>query len=90
KGESHAGNRRNYVPSTNLRIIILGAENYSELFSDVALPDHELLEIHYSRISLHRHAVLQVRGASQLVERFHKSFRQPCLRSRFYSLQVLV
>jgi hypothetical protein len=33
---------------------MLDAEHYSELFADVALPKHELLEIHSSKISLRR------------------------------------
>jgi hypothetical protein len=32
---------------------MLAAEHYSELFTDVALPKNELLEIHRSKISLH-------------------------------------
>jgi hypothetical protein len=32
---------------------MLGAEHYPTLFSDVAMPKHELLEIHRSKTSLH-------------------------------------
>ncbi len=32
---------------------MLAAEHYTDLFSDVSLPKHELLEIHRSKISLH-------------------------------------
>jgi hypothetical protein len=41
-------------PAPTSFFTMLAVEHYSELFADVALSKNELLEIHRSKISLHR------------------------------------